>query len=110
MELQTVLLSDPVFGSSGNTTITPGQPSQTGSLTQIIPFALANDAQIFELYAYDMLYAFDSSYCSLHGKTGSYCSGGSQIYPLCYSTLLQAVANGATLTETAPYQDNYCTD
>lgn len=110
MELQTVLLSDPVFGSSGNTTINPGTPSQTGSLTQIIPFALANYAQIFELYAYDLLYAFDSNYCSLTGKTGAYCSGGSQKYPSCYSTLLEAVANGATLTETPPYQDNYCTD
>lgn len=35
---------------------------------------------------------------------------GSPKYVSCYSTLLEAVANGATLTETAPYQDDYCTN
>jgi len=100
LELQTTLLSDPAFASGG--TITSGTPSQTGSLSQIIPYAVANHAEIFELYAYDMLYAFDSNYCNLSGATQA-CSGGAPTYQSCYATLLKETANG--VAPTAPY---YC--
>lgn len=112
LELQTTLLSDPIYNGGA---ITSGSPSETGSLSQIIPYAIANHALIFELYAYDMLYAFDNgssspNYCNLSGATSSYCSSGKLIYPLCYQTLLQNVANHATLSQVPPYQDDYCTD
>jgi hypothetical protein len=104
LELQTTLLSDPAFASGG--TITPGTPSQTGSLSQIIPYAVANHAEIFELYAYDMLYAFDSNYCNLSGATQA-CTGVSPTwtptYQSCYATLLKETANGV-----APSSPYYC--
>lgn len=94
LELQTTLLSDPIFQSGDK--ITAGTPSQTGSLKQLIPFATANRAQIFELYAYDMLYAFDSNYCALSGATQAYCSGSNRKYPSCYSTVIQNAENGVS--------------
>ena len=74
LELQTVLLSDP-------TGVNPN--SQTGSLatltinnsqvTGLIPFATSRHTNILELYAYDMLYTFDSTYCALGGAVPSLC-------------------------------------
>ena len=108
LELQTTLLSDPGYPFDGLT-------SNTGSLAQLIPFALSNHAEIFELYAYDMLYAFDNgtgprgsataSYCNLNNADTDYCSNGVRTYPSCYSTLIQQAENGVMPT----YQANGCT-
>lgn len=57
LELQTLAASDPT-GSS-----------QTGSLVDLIPFALNNKAQILELYTIDWLLALDPNYISLNGST-----------------------------------------
>ncbi len=93
LELQTVLQSDPTNASS------------TGSLCELVPFATGpggNHATILEIYPYDMLYAFDSNYCSLNGSQqyySNYCSGtypnGSKKYPHAYGTVL---SNAATWT------------
>jgi hypothetical protein len=40
----------------------PGGGCQTGDLTQLLPFAVANHATIFEIYYQDWLKAYDSSY------------------------------------------------
>jgi hypothetical protein len=67
LELQTVLQSDPT-GSSQT-----GSLATSGSVTGLIPFATSRHATILELYPYDLLYAFDSNYCNLAGKTSSLC-------------------------------------
>ena len=94
VELQTVLLSDPIPGDP----IVRNTPSQTGSLSQLLPFAIANHAEIFEIYPFDLLYAFDSSYCTVSGSTQTYCTTqdhhGSRSYPSCYQNTIENAANG----------------
>lgn len=91
LELQTVLLSDPI----PNDPPVGGTPSQTGSLSMLIPFAIQKHAQIFELYPFDLLYAFDSNYCSLAGADQDFCgSGGIRSYPSCYQNVIEGAANG----------------
>jgi hypothetical protein len=96
LELQTVLLSDPI----PNDPIVKGTPSQTGSLSHLIPFALPNHTEIFEIYPFDLLYALDSSYCTVSGSTQKYCTTqnhqGNRSYPSCYQNTLENAANGVT--------------
>jgi hypothetical protein len=97
LELQTVLLSDPI----PNDPPVGGTPSQTGSLSMLIPFSIQNHAEIFELYPFDLLYAFDSNYCNLAGADLSFCSGSTKTYPSCYENVIEAAGNGvANLTMT----------
>ena len=60
LELQTLAASDPTG------------VSQTGSLLDLIPFAVAHKAQILELYTLDWLLALDPNYSNLYGTTASY--------------------------------------
>jgi hypothetical protein len=93
LELQTVLLSDPT-GTNSN--------SQTGSLatltingsqvTGLIPFATSLHTNILELYAYDMLYTFDSNYCSLSGEVPYLCPLDSTLVAGYVSTVENAVS------------------
>ena len=96
VELQTVLLSDPI----PNDPIVKKTPSQTGSLSQLIPFAIANHAEIFEIYPFDLLYAFDSSYCTVSGSIQNFCTTqnyhGARSYPSCYQNVIENAGNGVT--------------
>jgi hypothetical protein len=88
-----VLLSDPT-GTNSN--------SQTGSLatltingsqvTGLIPFATSLHTNILELYAYDMLYTFDSNYCSLSGEVPYLCPLDSTLVAGYVSTVENAVS------------------
>jgi hypothetical protein len=95
LELQTTLQSDP----------SPTGSSQTGSLCQLIPFAVNRNAHILEIYAWDLLYAYDSNFCTLPGSPGTgnppnppktdYCDGSNnRLYPQAYSTRIANAANG----------------
>ena len=60
LELQTLAASDPTGAS------------QTGSLVDLIPFAVTHKAQILELYTIDWLLALDPNYSTLYGATAAY--------------------------------------
>ncbi|MEI8273629.1 MAG: T9SS type A sorting domain-containing protein [Paludibacter sp.] len=60
LELQTLAASDPTG------------ISQTGSLVDLIPFALAHKAQMLELYTIDWLLALDPNYSTLYGSSAAF--------------------------------------
>ena len=60
LELQTLAASDPTG------------ISQTGSLIDLIPFAVTHKAQILELYTIDWLLALDPNYSSLNGASAAF--------------------------------------
>jgi hypothetical protein len=95
LELQTVLQSDPNDSSS----------FQTGSLCKLIPFATYLHTNILELYAWDLLYAYDSGFCTLSGAPGNnnnnppltdYCSGGASLYNDAYQTAISNAVSGVS--------------
>ena len=86
LELQTLAVSDP-------TGVT-----QTGSLVDLIPFAISHHAEILELYTLDWLLALDPNYYKLNGATQEYGS---------YSTAyLKAITNGASTSGISDIKNN----
>jgi hypothetical protein len=99
LELQTYYYTDPncqgQISASGCSD--PGGNSRaitTGSLYDLIPFAIERHATDFELYTYDILYGFDPNYCSLSGADSHYCPLNAT-YPGNYETVIEDAATGS---------------
>ncbi len=83
LELQTVLASDP-----DNTTMNPA----TGDLFVMLPDALGRGVQIFELYADDLLCAFDSAFNGDTNATPPYVTTHAGCTAHRFSTAIEAAA------------------
>ena len=86
LELQTLAASDPTG------------VSQTGSLVDLIPFAISHHAQILELYTLDWLLALDPFYATVNGATASYASYA--------SAYLKTISNVASTSAVSIIKDN----
>jgi len=97
LELQQASLSDPL-----DTTCTPPQSpgplgcgasstgADSGDLRIWLPFAIANHADVIELYYFDAALAFDPEYCTAFtGVYGSACMTGYTIIPGTFLTASQ---------------------
>src|SRR5262249_55363032 len=96
LELQTLMNSDPLCeGQITGCTDTDSHTTSvaTGSLYDLIPCAVTRHAPALELYTYDLLYAYDSNYCNLHGAAQHYCPL-STTYPSHYRTVIQNAVTG----------------
>jgi hypothetical protein len=86
LELQTLAASDPTGAS------------QTGSLVDLIPFAVNHHAQILELYTLDWLLALDPNYSTMNGATQGYASYA--------SAYLKAITDVSTTNAVSTVNDN----
>ena len=64
LELQQLSISDPTNSSCTGGTCGPPPNGVSGDLRLWLPFAVSNDATVFEIYYQDLGLAFDSSYCT----------------------------------------------
>lgn len=86
LELQTLAASDPTG------------VSQTGSLIDLIPFAISHKAEILELYTIDWLLALDPNYINLNGSNPAYAP---------YSTAyLKSISDAASTSGIKTLPDN----
>lgn len=96
LELQTYFYSDPnCEGQISGCTDSGAQARAvtTGSLYDLVPFAVQRHSNDLELYTYDLLYAYDSNYCALKGADQHYCPLNSTFVSH-YKTVIQNAATG----------------